>query len=146
MYLKILNFLKLFKVGQYWKSLTIAFLLSIIAYQNFSDTRFFLWSTTIPYLKAELITQGVALDLANQSNELLRESIEERNALVEEQKLITEELERQFAQIGNELVMIRNSTNDKIRSVIRESTPETCTAAFEFLSNSIDELNFNDRN
>ena len=130
-------------VARLWREALLLICFLVIGYQNISDTRFFLWADTIPFLQAEVVKREVELELALQSNKLLTESIERRNEQVNEQRQVTLLLQEEFAKISEEITGIRRTSNERVRTIIQEKAPETCTAAFEYLRDSIPEIRYN---
>ena len=131
-------------LGVHWKLITIVALILIILYQNVSDTRWVFWADTIPYLKEELATAEYSLNIAIEGNVRLREVIESNNARIRQWEIVSNSLELQHQHLQGQLSEVRQNTNVEVRTIIKEVTPQSCEAAFEYLRDNIPNLNFED--
>jgi len=131
-------------VASRWREIGLAVLLAIVVYQNTADTRWVLWADTIPYLRVKLAEQSVELDLTIQANQNLTLAIEERNKEIQRWADVSSQLEQNTAILQDKIDDIEIKANSRVRTVIQEVTPESCTAAFEYLRDSIPELNYDD--
>lgn len=131
-------------VGTRWRELLIVALMVIVVYQNISNTRWVFWADTIPYLQAEIVDAELKVDLALQANSTLRESIEKTNDQITGWRILSKSLEKQSDLLQMDLIVARINTDTTVREVIREDTPTSCSAAFEYLRDAIPELNYTD--
>jgi len=132
-FLGLLNKDLLTKVAGSWKLIVIGLLSSIVLYQNFSDTRFFLWSETIPSLEKRLDAAVIAVNVCKAGNDKLSNAIDTHNGIVEDWKKISDDLEADVATLEDELIKKRVKTVTVVKTILQEATPKDCNAAIDYL-------------
>jgi hypothetical protein len=132
-------------IFNYWKQIAIASTITILVYQNTSETQWLLWLDTIPYYQNKLIETRKALDVAVKANHTLTAAIETTNKQVQEWKQVSKKLEQDNAMLSVELSGLRKITLNQAKDIIAGPTPVGCEASIEFLRDSIVEIQFNKR-
>lgn len=139
----ILKLLTTTGIKKHWQSTVIAALLALVAYQNISNTRWFVWADTIPYLKERVIVQDYELQLVEQSNNALKISINHRNDQIEQLGNLSRQAEQTSDFLQEEIEDIKTRTNRQIQLFSREDIPHECAAAMENLNDSAPFFQFN---
>ena len=116
---------------------------AIILYQNFSNTRWFIWADTIPYLQERVVGLELSLSIAEQGNKALVAAIEDRNAEIVSLGLITKQLEIQRMGLQADINVLAEKGNAKVTVVEKEIIDQSCAGAMEYLFDSIDQLHYN---
>lgn len=127
-----------------YKVATIALLAAVIIYQNVSDHRWVLWADTIPHLRSQLIAKDFEIELTNASNARLTTVIEERNRQIEQWQAVSLQLEETTEMLQEQISGIRVRANQTVRTIIQSEVPETCSAAIEYLVDTVPEIVFSD--
>lgn len=128
---------------KYWKEILVILLISVVFYQNTSETRWALWADTIPYLQAQIDEQAEAIKTITEANEHLSDAINTTNEQIQEWKVVSERLEQQNMLLEGELKGLRSVTVKEVKEILRGPTPESCEAAIQYLRDSIPGLDFN---
>ena len=136
-------------IVDHWKEVLIASVLGLMAYQNFSHTRFLFWMNTIPYLvdenakvKKDLDTQTKNLDICVKGNKTLQDSINTTNAEVDKWKGVSKGLEDDQAKLKTDLENMRKGTNTKVDTIEAQPTPQTCEDSIDFLRKNMGDLSW----
>ena len=127
-----------------WREIVIGGLLLVVAYQNISDTRWVLWADTIPHLKEQLSLKSYELELIEDANKTLTESIADRNQEIARFSEVSQQLRENTAVLQEEIANINSTASTNVRIVERQVIPQECTGAMNFLFDSIPELNYSD--
>lgn len=125
-----------------WKVNFVVLMAAIILYQNFSNTRWFIWADTIPYLQERVTELELSLDIAEQGNKALTAAIEDRNAEIVSLGLVTKQLEIQRQGLQADINELAQAGNAKVTVVEKEIIDQSCTGAMEYMFDSIPELNY----
>lgn len=140
-----LNFKKLipFLIAN-WKPIIFLCMAGMLAYQNFSGTRFLFGADTIPSLNERLEAATKAINTCKSGNDVLSSAIDDRNAEVDKWKKITTNLENDIGILQKDLDSARTKLNAEVDVILKEKTPETCEAAIDYLRVGRKDLKWDD--
>lgn len=134
-------------ISKHWKAVVIGTMIGLLAYQNFSSTRFLLWMPTIPHLKAEVVQRDAKiktlqgeLDTSIKANEKLTTTIIAQNDVIGEWKTISEGLQKKSDEILGELTSMRKESNTATQKILNGQTPKTCEDSIDYLRNMRSQL------
>jgi len=134
-------------VGKYWKEFAVGAMIGIIAYQNFSATRFLLGAPTIPHLQQVVAQDQVQIKTltgqvkqAGDANASLTNDIKAVNADVAKWKAISDQLQAQNDALQGKLNAIQVQTQTKINNISKLPTPTTCEGSMDLLRKQIPNL------
>lgn len=127
-------------VGQHWHFFAIAGMIGMLAYQNFSDTRFLFGVPTIPHLEQQVAADQVTinqlksdLDIAAKANAGLTKTITDDNATVQQWKDVSDKLQAQNNALVGTLAQMQKDSNSQVIAILKGQTPQTCEASIQYL-------------
>ena len=127
-------------ICEHWHFFAVAAIVGMLAYQNFSDTRFLFGLPTIPHLEAQVAQQQTTidslkkdLDIAAKANAALTKTITDQNDTIGQWKTITEKLEKNNDVLAATLKQMQHDTNAQVTEILKGKTPETCEASIQYL-------------
>lgn len=126
-------------IVQNWKVVIFIFLLTVVVYQNFFNSRIF-WFDTLPALRNDiaLLEKKVEEAEANlktcaDGNEKLSQAIEKQNEKIKQLKEISDKLAKQRTELELKIGELRKKTNQSVQGILSKPTPKTCEDAIKFL-------------
>lgn len=127
-------------IADHWKIIAVAVMIGMLAYQNFSSTRYLLWIPTIPHLQQELAQEqllnkklSASLDIAVKSNTMLATRINDNNATVQQWKDVSDKLQKQNDALVGTLALMQANTHKQVMAILAGKTPQTCEASIQYL-------------
>lgn len=141
---KIVLALKLLPyMAKYWRMSIIAGLCTVIWYQNNSMELY--WDIdTLPYVESKLKSSEDNLKISIDGNATLTNAITQRNQEITQWQSTTLELENQNKILLSQISDVQQRTSIKVKNLLKQKTPQSCTAAFELLSNNTGQLTWDD--
>lgn len=123
-----------------WKFVAVGVLVGLLAYQNFSATRFLFWLPTIPHLEqvvsekdAEIKILKENLKVTIEANKNLTATIQAQNNVVDQWKAVSDKLELQHNAVTAQLNNMRRENTKAVEQILSGKTPETCEASIDYL-------------
>lgn len=127
-------------IADHWKIIAVAVMIGMLAYQNFSSTRYLLWIPTIPHLQQQLVQEqllnkklSASLDIAIKSNTMLATRINDNNATVQQWKDVSDKLQKQNDALVGTLALMQANTHKQVLAILAGKTPQTCEASIQYL-------------
>jgi len=124
----------------HWKGVLIVLMASFIFYQNFSNTRFLFDIQTIPHLNAQLATDEAQiktlksdLDIAAKANAGLTTTIQNQNATINQEAVISAQLQKKNAALATQLATERVANKKKVSDILNGQVPQSCEASVQYL-------------
>ncbi len=124
----------------HWKGISICLMIGMLAYQNFSTTRYVLWIETIPHLEQQVskdesqIKQLKSdLDIAAKANANLTTTIQNQNATVQQWKDISDKLQKQNVALATRITQMQQDEGQQVTNILNGPTPTTCEASIQYL-------------
>jgi uncharacterized coiled-coil protein SlyX len=127
-------------IAAHWHFFAVAAIVGMLAYQNFSNTRFLFGIPTIPHLeqqvaadKVEIDTLTKDLDIAAKANATLAKSITDQNTTIGQWKDVSDKLQKQNDALVGTLAQMQHDTSTQVTAILKGKTPETCEASIQYL-------------
>jgi hypothetical protein len=127
-------------VTDHWQFFAVAIMIGMLAYQNFSVTRFVFGLPTIPHLEQQVAADQVVikklnsdLDVATTANAKLTADIQTQNKTIKEWADISQKLKEQNAKLQGTLDGMRVATDRNVNAILNSQTPATCEASIQYL-------------
>ena len=133
----------IFKIAKtYWRESIIIILALFIFYQNKSTIRWLFLIDTVPFYKQQLSETKQALEKTIDGNKQLSEAIDKNNKRVQQLKIISTELQQHNNKLQSQLHTQKQTTKKTITQTLQQHIQPTCDAAFNFLKDEINELQY----
>lgn len=133
--IKLLQF-----IVMYWKVIFIGGLIGIVAYQNFSQVRYFLWADTIPYLRNQIVELEAQNDEILKANELLVVRIQKTNQTIMSWKRKSDALQAKLDKLNTSIVEHQEDVAEDVAEILQGPTPPDCKASIEYLIDATGDL------
>jgi len=118
---------------QYWKEIGIVALVGMMAYQNFSETRFLFFMETIPSLERRLDIATDNFDTCKSGNEKLENTIKKRNEEIDKWKVLSGGLQKRNEDLADKIADNQKINKKEVEEILSQPTPKTCSDAIDLL-------------
>ena len=125
---------------QYWKELAVIGMIGLLLYQNFAEERFLFFLETIPSLEIRLDIATSNFETCKTGNEVLTDSINQRNDEISQWKSLSDTLEERNEELSGIIEDNQQVTEEAVQEILSVPAPTTCKGAIDLLRNSTEEL------
>lgn len=127
-------------IANHWQFFAVAGMVGMLAYQNFSATRFLFGIPTIPHFTQQLAADQVTigqlksdLKIATDANAKLTKSIQDQNLTIQQWAVISEHLKQDNAKLQTTLDNMRTTNENNVKHILNGKTPTSCEASIQYL-------------
>lgn len=129
-------------IKPYWREFIIVILGLFIFYQNKSNVRWLLLIDTIPFYQHQLKEIKQTLQQTIDGNKQLSNAIDENNEKLQQLQQISNKLQQHNDKLTQQIDKQKQNTQYTVDQILEQQIEPTCDAAFDFLKNEINELQY----
>jgi len=122
---------------KYWKQLIVVGILLFMAFQQYRINSL---KDNITDLNNNIASLTSHLKTCANSNKMLADTMDARNAEIQKWKDVSVVLEKKNKDLKANLQVKRKKTNKHVVDVLNDQTPKTCEGAIQYLRDGIKEI------